>query len=107
MEKLSQIASSIDEYLPETEHTLFTHRNNPFIESFERKRASNEIIETREHGYNKRLLFINRSKKLNLRQKRGHHFCWRLEKIKKCFILKSNRQIICDQRKKKGKKHKN
>ena len=32
-------------------------------------------------------------------------FCWRLEKIKKCFILKSNGQIICDQRKKKGKKH--
>ena len=50
METLSQIASSIDEYLPETEHTLFTHRNNQFIESFERKRASNEIIETKEHG---------------------------------------------------------
>ena len=49
METLSQIASSIDEYLPETEHTLFTHRNNQFIESFERKRASNEITETKEH----------------------------------------------------------
>lgn len=47
METLSQIASSIDEYLPETEHTLFTHRSNQFIESFERKRASNEIIETK------------------------------------------------------------
>ena len=86
MEKLSQIASSIDEYLPETEHTLFTHRNNPFIESFERKRASNEIIETREHGYNKRLLFINRSKKLNLRQKRGHYFAGDWKRLKNALF---------------------